>query len=186
MSSLTKPELYFFPQDVAVALTRNGLKLEDALSFDKVKNYFSLKDLSKLNALSGALTSVGGIDHCGAGASFLTQWYQSTKDSDSIRQIGVIDAMGNEGGVLIEIRDDLFNARRISKEGCGLPYQVKLFGAKKVAIIVSNGALSDPQRNVDINRDLVSDIVKALYVYEDYGSVISRDVGLRYLEQLFN
>ncbi len=186
MSSLTKPELYFFTQDVVVALQRHGLKLEDALSFDKVKNYISLKDLAKLNVLASALTSVGGLDHCEAGASFVTEWYQSTRDRNSIRQIDVISTMGSEEGVLIEIRDDLFNARRISKEGCGLPYQVKLFGAKKVAIIVSNGALSDPQCNVEINRNLVRDIVKGLYVYEDYGSVISKDVGLRYLEQLFN
>lgn len=186
MSSLTKPELYFFSQDTLTVLNRQGLKMEDALSFDKVKNYISLRDLAKLNILSSALTSVGGIDHCGAGASFLADWYQSTRDQDAIRQLGVIDAMGNEEGVLIEIRDDLFNPKRVSKEGGGLPYQVKLFGAKKVAIIVSNGMLSDPQRNVEINRSLVRDIVKGLYVYEDYGSVISKDVGLRYLEQLFN
>lgn len=186
MSALTKPEVYFFPQDVHTALLRNGLKLEDALSFDKVKKYVSLKDLAKLNVLSSALKSIGGIDHCEAGASFMASWLSSTLDSEAKRQIGVIDVMGSEDSVLIEIRDDLFNANRISKECVDLPYQVKLFGAKKVAVIVSNGALSDPQRNVEFNRNLVRDIVKSLYVYEDYGLVISRNVGLRYLEQLFN
>lgn len=186
MSVLTKPEVYFFPQDVYTVLLRNGLKLEDALSFDKVKKYVSLKDMAKLNVLSSALKSVGGIDHCEAGASFLASWLSAHLGEDAKRQIGVIDTMGHEESVLIEIQDDLFNAKRVSKELVGLPYQVKLFGAKKVAIIVSNGALSDPQRNVEINRSLVRDIVKSLYVYEDYGLVISRNVGLRYLEQLFN
>lgn len=186
MSVLTKPEVYFFPQDVHTVLLRNNLKLEDALSFDKVKKYVSLKDLAKLNILSSALNSVGGVDHCEAGASFLASWLSAPLSEDEKRQIGVIGAMGNEESVLIEIRDDLFNAKRISKECVDLPYQVKLFGAKKVAIIISNGALSDPQRNVEINRNLVRDVVKSLYVYEDYGLVISRNVGLRYLEQLFN
>ncbi len=185
MYNNTFSEIYFFQDSTVEVLKRNGLKLEDALSFDKVKNCLSMRDLAKLHACAGFVLEVLDISTPENIGSFMYNW-SSYPDGKTNDKMSIIDALIKEGSVMIEIRDDLLNNRVRGAYETVEPFQLKPFGDRKTAVIFSNGALSDPRKNVEISRNLVKAMIKGLCVHQEYTTVLRSNLGLRYLNQLFN
>lgn len=181
----TMPVIFFFQESTVNALKRNDLKLEDALSFDKVKNYLSIRDLAKMNVFPEYLSTIHGLGRDVVGADFAWKWQQcgcpAVKD-----KIDTMRALVAEGSITIEIRNELFSKHGFTNwPGDKEPFQIRPFGDRMLAVVVSEGALSDPRKNSETIRKLVRSMTKSLCIYQEYGSVLQGGLGLAYIKQLF-
>ena len=180
----TKARLYFFLLDVRQAFTRLGFRLEDSLSFETVKKHLSLKDAAKLVAMGRVLEMMPVFAGIEVGSDFLTDWRESTRNEADLQQISIIELMSREDKILIEIRADLSNPDKLAPAGGVEPFKIELFAAQAIGITFHQGALADLLRNPVCSHALLRSIVKNLCVYEPYGAVMARPLGLRYIESL--
>ncbi len=184
MSVSTKARLYFFSPDARMAFQRLGLRLEDSLSFETVKNHLSLKDAAKLVAMGRVLELMPAFAGIEVGSDFLIDWRETAGSDADRNQISTIELMSREDRTLIEIRDDLFNANRLTEQGLEEPFKIELFAAHAIGITFAHGSLADLLQNPSKCHELLRSIVKNMCVYEPYGAVMAKPLGLRYIESL--
>lgn len=183
MSVSTKARLYFFTPEVRAVFHRAGLRLEDSLSFETVKKHLSLKDAAKLVAVGRVVELLPILVGVGVGSDFLDSWKQSAHADDQSK-IQTIELMAREDRSLIEIQDELFNAARLTEQGVAEPFKIELFAAQAIGVTFAYGGLADLQTNPSKSRELLRNIVKSMCVYEPYGAVMAKPIGLRYIESL--
>ena len=184
MSVSTKARLYFFSPDVRMVFQRQGLRLEDSLSFETVKKHLSLKDAAKLVAMARLVELIPSFAGIEVGASFLDNWRESSRDDKDLKQISTIELMAREDRSLIEIRDDLVNPARLTEQGRAEPFKIELFSAQAIGITFAYGSLADLLHDQSKCHALLRIIVKNMCVYEPYGAVMASSIGLRYIESL--
>lgn len=183
MSVSTKARLYFFTPEVRAVFQRAGLRLEDSLSFETVKKHLSLKDAAKLVAMGRVVETIPTFAGVGVGSDFLDSWRNSACAEDQ-QKIATIEIMAGEGSSLIEIQDELRNPSRLTEQGMQDPFKIELFAAHAIGITFAAGSLADLQANPDKSFQLLRNIVKSMCVYEPYGAVMAKPIGLRYIESL--
>lgn len=184
MSVSTKARLYFFSPDVRIAFQRMGLRLEDSLSFETVKKHLSLKDAAKLVAMGRIVEMLPAFTGIEVGSDFLVSWRETASGEADHSQISTIELMSREPRTLIEIRDDLANAARLSEQSVQEPFKIELFAAQAIGITFAHGSLADLQVDQCKCFDLLRSLVKSMCVYEPYGAVMAKPLGLRYIESL--
>lgn len=183
MSVSTKARLFFFTPEARAVFARDGLRLEDSLSFETVNKCLSLKDAAKLVALGRMVETIPGLNGIGVGSDFLDQW-RNTVQTDSHNKIDTIELMSREDSVLIEIRESLLSKARLTEQGIAEPFKIELFSAHAIGITFASGSLADLHARPADATKLLRNIVKAMCVYQPYGAVMATPIGLRYIESL--
>ena len=180
----------FIPWWIPPVLSRNNLKTEDLLSFERIQPFFSTEDLTSLVALGLQANLFAGN---GAGADttlFYDRWLASASDARSKQSIQDIATLAASQ----EVQDETL--RRLAADSSAVTdsprgevgpsdtFEVKLMGDVGVAVFLKQGfTLLDHAKN---SFNLLRCMVKQLYVYEDYHSLVSRLVGQAYIESLMH
>lgn len=184
----------FIPWWIIPVLSRNNLKAEDLLSFERIRPYFSIEDLTSLVAL-------GQCAHLFAGngvGSDTTLWYErwlaTACDARAKQTIEDIAALAYSQETQDETLrrltvDPSDNSNATASYGDGVSpaldtFEVSLLGDLGIAVVLNKGfTLADHAKN---SISLLRCMVKKLYVYEDYHTLVSRPVGQAYIESLMH
>ena len=186
----------FIPWWISSVLIRNNLKTEDLLSFERIRPFFSVEDLTSLVAAN--THSVVRFFVCdGIGSDTAQLWdrwlEQSSSDASARNTIATITDLAFSS----QVKEDTLNRLVIEPAPTATPnlqllgsvvpsptFEVALMGDKNVAVHLKQGfTLLEHNKN---SLTLLRCMVKKLYVYEDYPKLVSRDVGLAYIESLID
>lgn len=190
---MQEKQFAFIPWWISAVLTRNSLKTEDLLSFERIQPFFSTEDLASLVATS----FVARYFVCdGIGwdiAQFYDRWQAQARDARTKQVISDIAALAFSQTTQDE------TLRRLVIETPSKPsvlgstllespsqetFEVTLMGDQGVAVYIKQGfTLAEHGAN---SFNLLRSMVKKLYVYEDYPQLVSRSVGRAYIESLMH
>lgn len=184
---MSDKKIAFIPWWVATVLSRNNLKAEDLLSFERIQPYFSTEDLTSLAALSyiAPLLSAKGIFE--DIESYVNRWAASTASAKHKTLIADIDQLARN-----KTTQDETLLRLVGGNTSGEPsysaneeletFEVTLMGDVGVAVWLKPGFhLRDHIVN---SIKLIRCAVKKLYVYENYQQLVTRPVGKAYIESI--
>lgn len=190
---MQEKQLAFIPWWIAPVLTRNGLKTEDLLYFERIRPFFSTEDLTSLAALSHCahFFATKGIGY--DTTQWCDRWLASASDARTKQAIMDIAALANSQ----EVQDETLRRLTIdpssvpsmdpSSPGYGLPsdtFDVSLMGDEGIVVTLKQGfTLADHAKN---SFNLLRCMAKKLYVYEDYHKLVSRPIGQVYIESLMH
>lgn len=187
-------QIVFIPWWIHTVLVRNGLKTEDLLSFERIRSFFSVEDLASLVAMNSH--SVFRFFVSNGIESDITQigyrWLSvSPKDSDAALNRTVADII--DLGMSEQFKEDTLN-RLVTEPTPHLQsnavigtvpkdtFEVSFMGEKGIAVVIKQG-FSLLEHRENFNK-LFRCMVKKLYVYEDGPKLMSRRIGLAYVESL--
>lgn len=187
---MQEKQFAFIPWWITPVLVRNNLKTEDLLTFEKIRPFFSTEDLTSLAALGFNARLFAGN---GVGADttlWIDRWLATASDARSQSTIQDIAALASNEQVQNE------TLRRLvvePSEALPSPYassepqqtfEVSLMGDVGIAVKLKQGfTLAEHAKN---QFALLRCMVKQLYVYEDYHALVSRPVGVAYIESLMH
>jgi hypothetical protein len=182
----------FIPWWITPVLERNNLKAEDLLSFERIRPYFSTEDLTSLAALGYQARLFVGDGADPDIVCWPTRWLASLNASDARAKSTIEDIAALAASE--QTQDETL--RRLAVEASSAvpnPYgftepkktfRVALMGDVGIAVYLNQGfTLAEHAKN---QFDLRRCMVKQLYVYEDYHALVSRPVGLAYIESLMH
>ena len=180
----------FIPWWIPPVLSRNNLKTEDLLSFERIQPFFSTEDLTSLVALSLQAQLFAGN---GAGPDttlWCDRWLASASDArtqQTIKDIATLAAsqeMQDETLRRLVVDQSAVTDSPRGAVGPSDTFEVSLMGDVGIAVLIKQGyTLIDHARN---SFNLLRCMVQKLYVYEDYQSLVSRPVGQAYIESLMH
>jgi hypothetical protein len=189
MQMQAKP-IAFIPWWISPVLSRNNLKIEDLLSFERIKPYFSTEDLTSLVALGFQAHLFAGN---GAGSDTILwceRWLASASDARTQQTIKDIATLAASQ----EVQDETL--RRLAADPSTVPFNpngaigpsdtfdVSLMGDTGIVVTLKKGyTLAEHAKN---SFNLLRCMVRKLYVYEDYHILVSRPVGKAYIESLMH
>ncbi len=191
---MQQKQFAFIPWWIIPVLSRNNLKKEDLLSFERIRQFLSTEDLASLVALSH-LTKY----FVGSGAEYdITHWTdrwvatatdaRSKEAIDNIAMLGVQATTIDETLSRISARDGsvptaMFNDGVVDANKSDT-FVVSLMGDFGVAVVLNSGfsLIQHAQNSINLLRCMV----KQLYVYEDYHQLMSRGIGEAYIESLMH
>ena len=180
----------FIPWWIPPVLSRNNLKTEDLLYFERIQPFFSTEDLTSLVALGLQANLFAGNGVVGDTTLFCDRWLASVSDARSkqaIQDIAILAASQ-------EVQDETLRRLAVDLSAVtGSPrgevgpsdtFEVSLMGDVGIAVLIKQGfTLLDHAKN---SFNLLRCMVKKLYVYEDYHTLVSRPVGQAYIESLMH
>lgn len=184
----------FIPWWISAVLTRNNLKAEDLLSFERIRPFFSVEDLTSLVAANES--NVTRFFVCpGIGSDTAQLWgrwlEQSSNDASARNAIATITELAFSN----RVQEETLNRLVIEPTNTAAPillsgteplptFEVALMGDNNVAVHLKQGfTLLEHNKN---SLPLLRCMVKKLYVYEDHPKLVSRNVGLAYIESLID
>ena len=183
-------QIAFIPWWISSVLSRNNLKTEDLLSFERIQPFFSTEDLTSLVALSFQAHLFAGN---GAGSDTILwcdRWLTSVSDARTQQTIKDIATLATSQ----EVQDETLRRLAVDPStvpcapyGCVGPsdtFTVSLMGDTGIVVTLKQGySLIDHAKN---SFNLLRCMVRKLYVYEDYHILVSRPVGQAYIESLMH
>lgn len=179
----------FIPWWIPPVLVRNNLKTEDLLSFERIRPFFSTDDLTSLAALGNIAYLFAGNGASADTVDFCSRWLDSTSDANMKNAIMDIAALATSR----ETQDETLR-RLVADPSSAVPalpgsktpvtFEVALMGDVGISVKLKQGfTLVEHAKN---QFNLLRCMVKQLYVYEDYHALVSRPVGLAYIESLMH
>lgn len=184
---MQQKHIAFIPQWIAQVLGRNNLKKEELLSFETISKYLSTEDLVSL-VVTGHLS-----DHFAKGVvhdkmDFVYRWLASTNDAKLKDTINTIAALSVVETTKTEVFNRLCERGSVGNTTAGasgpVTFELSLMGDLGVAVVLKAGF--SPLEHAQNSSTLLKQLVKQLYVYEDYHQLMSRPVGLAYVESLMH
>lgn len=183
----------FIPWWILLTLRRNNLKTEDLLSYEKIKKIFSTEDLTSLVALSYMTKYFTNKSVEYDTTHWVDRWVTKTTDA---RTVAAINDLANLAGSP-SVQDDIltrlsgnsvvevdYRAESVSTVMSSESFEVTLMGDFGVAVVLKPGfTLVQHAQN---SSNLIRCMLKQLYVYEDYQKLMSRPLGLAYVESLMH
>ena len=187
--NMQEKQFAFIPWWITTVLSRNNLKAEDLLSFERIHPYFSTEDLTSLVALSFTARFFAG-NGCESDTTHLyDRWLATANSAHSKKIIADIATLASSeqtqdetlrrlvlepsDGVLAYHSDDVKDT-----------FEVALMGDSGIAVHLKAGfTLADHVKN---SFNLLRCMVKKLYVYEDYHKLVSRPIGQAYIKSLMH
>lgn len=179
----------FIPYWISPVLSRNNLKAEDLLSFERIHPFFSTEDLTSLVALDYNVQLFVGVGIGRDNVQWIDRWLESTSDARLKTIVTDIAALAASQEVQAE------TLRRLAVDPSAVPatqrvvgpsdtFTVSLMGDLGAAVILKQGyTLMEHAKN---SFNLLRCMVQKLYVYEDYHVWMSRPVGRAYVESLMH
>lgn len=193
---MQEKQFTFIPWWIYSVLTRNNLKTEDLLSFERIRPFFSVEDLTSLVAANTSSVSRFFVGN-GLGSDTTQLWSrwleQSANDASARRTIADITDLAFSSSVQEETLNRMVkeptptvtSVNQVLKGEKPLDtFDVSLMGDQGVAVVIKQDfTLLDHNKN---SLNLLRCMIKKLYVYEDYPKLVSRNVGLAYIESLMH
>lgn len=187
---MQEKQFAFMPWWITAVLSRNNLKTEDLLYFERIRPFFSTEDLTSLAALSHCAHLFAGNGVGSDTTRWCDRWLTSVSDARSKQVIADIAALAETKEVQDEtlrrlvIEPSAVTATPFGVDGPSDTFEVSLMGDIGIAVILKQGyTLLDHSKN---SFNLLRCMVKKLYVYEDYHRLVSRTVGQAYIESLMH
>lgn len=180
----------FIPWWIPPVLSRNNLKTEDLLYFERVQPFFSTEDLTSLVALSFQTHLFAGNGAGDDTTLWCDRWLASVSDARTKQAIQDIATLARSQEVqeetLRRLTVDPSTVTDHLEENVGPSdtFEVSLMGDSGIAVFIKRGfTLADHAKN---SFKLLRCMVRKLYVYEDYHELVSRPVGKAYVESLMH
>lgn len=194
---MQEKQFAFLPWWIVPVLSRNNLKAEDLLYFERIRPFFSTEDLTSLVALSHNAHLFAGNGVGPDTTLWSDRWLASASDAQTKRAIQDIATLATSQEVQAEtlrrltvdpssVADSPTPHQEISSGvfGPSDTFEVSLMGDNGIAVVIKQGfTLADHVKN---SFKLLRCMVKQLYVYEDYPKLVSRPVGKAYIESLMH
>jgi hypothetical protein len=187
---MQEKQFAFIPWWISAVLSRNNLKTEDLLSFERIRPFFSTEDLTSLVAMSSLAHFFAGNGIGPDTTQWSDRWLASASDARTKQAIADIAALAYAEQTQAE------TLRRLAIEPSSVPgfappgqspsttFEVALMGDHGVAVHLKQGfTLAEHAQN---SFNLLRCMVKKLYVYEDYPRLIARHAGQAYIESLMH
>lgn len=175
----------FVPVWIYRVLQRNSKKLEDLLYFERIQAIFSKSDLCNLVAMPGILPGLVGNGAIQSETICLaSHWLGNLKqEQQSLRS-----AINSLTSVSAAVSGEETLARIYGEQGlhgsqeAKDPYETFLVGDSYIFVVVNTGhQVSDYTKK---SSELIRDLLKKHYVYENYHELMSRPLGAAYVESL--
>lgn len=187
---MQEKQFAFIPWWISAVLSRNNLKAEDLLSFERIRPFFSTEDLTSL-AASGIMSRLFVCDGIGPDTvQWIDRWLATASDARSkttiedIAALAYTDQMQEETLRRLVIEPSSATDSLAGGVGPSETFEVSLMGDAGVAVYLKQGfTLAEHAKN---SINLLRCMVKKLYVYEDHPTMVSRNVGQAYIESLID
>lgn len=187
---MQEKQFAFIPWWISAVLSRNNLKAEDLLSFERIRPFFSTEDLSSLAASNFAVRFFVGDGIGPDTVQWIDRWLTSVSDARSKQTIADIAALAYTDQMQAETLRRLVIEPSSATDslpggvGPSETFEVSMMGDVGVAVYLKQGfTLADHAKN---SNNLLRCMVKKLYVYEDYPKLVSRTSGQAYIESLID
>lgn len=176
-------QIAFVPQWIDTVMKRNALGGDDLLKIERLAPFFSIEDLASLIALGHRSIFFTAISVTDDSLSWDDRWYDSTKDVRLQKLVNDAAMLASQGQFQNEILNRLFATQSsVAGEEQKETFEVSLLGDEGVKVLLLTG-YSREQHIANASK-LFRCIVKQLYVYEEYHQLMSRPVGMAYIESL--
>lgn len=175
----------FVPQWIDDVLKRNTLPPDSLLDFEKVAPFFSMVDLAGLVALG--IKARLFTNHCVENDTlrWLWAWQDTAKTPVNQKLVEDIATLANSESFQKETLDRIYAVsgqdpfgEKKQKE----TFEVSLLGDAGVRVLIRSGFTA--AEHAANSSELFRCMVKQLYVYEEYHTLISRSVGATYIASL--
>jgi hypothetical protein len=186
---MQEKQFAFIPWWIAAVLSRNNLKSEDLLSFERIRPFFSTEDLTSLVATSSLARFFVGDGVGPDTVQWWDRWLASASDARTKQIISDNALLAGTSQTQEETLQRLaIEPSTVDEPVAGLvplkTFEVSLMGDSGVAVFLQQGYTLAQHAKNSIN--LLRCLVKKLYVYEDYPQLVSRPVGQAYIESLMH
>lgn len=180
----------FIPQWIDEAMARNSLSSDDLLNFERLAPFFSVEDLASILVIGQQSKLFTSTDVSPDQENLYGVWVTTPNLSARYKQLAEdANLLANQEMFVADTLKRLFGDAR--PEANEVPntaveqketFVVSLLGNNGVKVVILEGF---PQSAHAANTyKLFRCIVKKLYVYEEYHTLISRHVGRAYIETL--
>lgn len=166
-------------------MQRNSKKLEDLLYFERIQAIFSKSDLCSLVAMPGILPRLIGNDAIQSEVHHLDHHWMGNLKQEQQSLRSVINGLTS---VSAAVSGEETLGRIYGEQGqygateTAEPYESFLVGDSYIFVVVNTGhQVSD---YVKKSSELIRDLLKKHYVYENYHELMSRPLAAAYVESL--
>lgn len=182
---MRKQRVVFVPEWIHRVIKREGLKLEDLLSFERIEAVFSRSDLANLTVMKDLAPKLIGNDKFQFDIACICEIWKSKLKQEQQKLFSVIDSI--EGihsklareETLVRIYGE--QNQQISKNQNAI-YESYLVGDSYIFVVVKTGFAIQDYSNAC--SELIRDLAKKHNVYEEYHELMSRPLGCAYVESL--
>lgn len=174
-------KLILIPHWVDEALHRHGMSTSEILNFSKVRTVLSMSDLVSVMALQSFADKIVGPG--GVVRDSITYEWTASASSEEDKEFLTKQMWPLAGD---EHQRDLVSGQLFSEEsssGYKQAYKVVALDDKAIGVIIYPGFFTEA-RAADHHLNVIRDVLKQLYVYEEHSSVAATPLTLRYLELL--
>lgn len=177
-----KSNVLLIPHWAVKTIRRNGLKLEQLLDFNQVRQVFSPDDLIGIAALGKDSFGkrVSG-DREGFSDSIIFPWSMSAKTPEDKTLLRTIEASCVDQHYTEAVEEAFFKPESYRHDVTNA-YEVVPMGTKALAVVVYPGAFA--RHTAAQQLDIVRAVLRQLYVYEQHNVVTALPMTKRYLELL--
>ncbi len=175
----------FVPGWIPRILKRHSLKFQDLLSFERIEAVFSKADLASLVVMKDIVPKLIDYDQLVSDTACLFEIWRSNLKQEQHQLRSVIDSIQ---GIHTKLGKDetlqrIYGERhQATFENPNAIYESYLVGDSYIFVVVNTGFTI--QDYVKVRSELIRDIVKKHNVYEEYHQLMSRPLGLAYIESL--
>lgn len=182
--SYVKRNIILIPHWVHETMKRNKLELPEVLDFKKLRTLLSLQDMAGFLALQEFAAQLTGLKEVHIGSLYFG-WSASilANEHDQQDYLGkVVAPLADDPSIQKEVAARLFEtaARQIRLEKPFICYDL----SPEFEGVVINPGFFTQTSDSSLQAELVSAMLKALYVYEPYNEVCKTPLFKRHLELL--
>lgn len=173
----------FVPQWFDDLARQHGLSGNDLLRIEKLAPVCSLEDLASLLALGYHSKIFTSISVANDSLHWAGVWHESTKDSRLHKLVEDAASLACSNQYQEAVLKRLFEAPQpTTSDERKETSVVSLLGDEGVKVLLLSGRRREEY--IANSRKLFQCVVEKLYVYEEYHSLMTRDVGRAYIETL--
>ncbi len=177
--------MLLLPPWVVATLKRYDLQISDVLDFPKIRAILSMNDLLSICTLQSFGDRVAGSRDIFANAnSIICEWMDSCKGKGDDRAYleRNITPFQHDAVSLEAVRHRLFSPDS-EEPSSDVPYEVHPLGDIGLGVVIYPGYFHEALQ-MDLRRNLLRDMLKALYAYEGQTVVAQQAIFRQYLGHL--
>lgn len=164
-------------------LNRNNIDIIDILNYSKLKSILSTNDLAQLKSLQ-TIEEISSFKELDGKWYLFNSWMNSAQESEKVE----LDSVINQLSCSKDLQQDLLD--RLSLEYAPLVFdesasKYKILDLNRdVTAIVLNPGFIDFERDQMNQFNLISDLLKSLYVYSTFSEVSNYSLFNKYVQSL--
>lgn len=180
---MQRKQFIFVPQWIDDKLRLKGLDTSALLDIEKVASLFSIEDLATMQALVDNSQFFTGYKVKPDTLCWLEQWRSSAKSAKTEKLVADVQALSEQENFAEETLQRIFEQESsLGEKNQSKTFDVSPLGNEGVKVLIHSGF--PREKHLACSYELFRSMVKALHVYEEYASLISRHIGRTYVETL--